>query len=184
MPIRQTITSSWETKGILGTRKHKREYHVTYTDDSDERKDAVIFFGKGLFPAFNLPDSLDKMSERAAQAYLDAHPFQRQWSMLTLDQRVTFGNDDLHRLRHLPELERLHSHAAHLTDSGVSFMAQVSDLQHLLIYSPLITDRCLEDIARLRHLQTLDLQSSQLISRKAFDDLVSRLPNLVDIYPP
>lgn len=165
-------------------RKHKREYHVTYSDDSDERMDAVSFFGKGLFPALDIPDSLDQMSEQAAQEYLDAHPLQRQWSMLTLDHRVAFADDDLYRLRHLPELERIHSHANHLSDRGVSFLGQVSDLRHLVIYSPLITDQCLEDIARLRHLQTIDLQGSHLISRKAFDILVSSLPYLVDIYPP
>ena len=184
MPRQTTITRSWETKGILGIRKHKREYRVTYTDDSDERVEAVKFFGDRLFPAMNIPYSLDQMSERAAQEYLDANPVQEQWSLLTLDSRVTFIDEDLHRLRYLPELERLHSHADHLTDLGVSFIPQIPELRHLLIYSPLITDRCLEDIARLRHLQTIDLQGSHLVSRKAFDALVSRLPNLVDIYPP
>ena len=184
MPRHQTIKRSWETKGILGTRKHKREYRVTYTDDSDERAEAVSFFGEGLFPAMSIPDSLDQMSERFAQEYLDAHPVQEQWSMLTLDQRVTFIDDDLHRLKYFPELERLHSHADHLTDHGVSYIPMIPELRHLLIYSPHVTDRCLKDIARLSHLQTIDLQGSHLISRKAFDALVEDLPELVDIYPP
>jgi len=166
------------------TRKHKREYQVTHTDDSEERAEAVRFFGKGLFPAMNIPDSLDQMSERSAQEYLDAHPVQKQWSMLTLDDRVTFVDDDLHRLKYFPELERLHSHADHLTDHGVSFIPFIPELRHLLIYSPVVTDRCLVDIARLRRLQTIDLQGSHLISRQAFDDLIKELPDLVDIYPP
>ncbi|MCH6259399.1 hypothetical protein MLD52_22785 [Puniceicoccaceae bacterium K14] len=184
MPRHQTIKRSWETKAILGTRKHNREYRVTYTDDSGERAEAVSFFGEALFPAMNIPDSLDQMSERSAQEYLDAHPVQEQWSMLTLDQRVTFIDGDLHRLKYLPELERLHSHADHLTDHGVSHIPTIPELRHLLIYSPHVTDRCLEDIACLRHLQTIDLQGSHLITREAFDALVEGLPDLVDIYPP
>lgn len=180
----QTITRSWEEKGVFRVRKHKREYRVTYTDDSPERADAVAFFGRALIPTMNLPDALDQMSESAAQVYLDAHPIQEQWSMLILDQRVDFVDDDLRRLKHLPELKRIHSHADHLTDRGVSFVPQIAELRHLLIYSPLVTDRCLEDIARLRRLQTIDLQGSHRISRKSFDALVADLPDLVGIYPP
>jgi hypothetical protein len=184
MPRQTTITRSWETKGFLGTRKHKRDYRVTYTDDSEERAEAVTFFGKGLIPAMNIPDSLDKMSERSAQEYLDGHPMQERWRMLTLQYRATFVDDDLRRLKYFPELERLHSHADHLTDRGVSFISLIPELKHLLIYSPHITDRCLEDIALLRRLRTIDLQGSHLVSRQAFDALVEDLPDLVDIYPP
>lgn len=184
MARHKTITRSWEERGVLSLRFHERKYRVTYEDDSPERAEAVAFFGEALIPAMNLPHALDQMSERTAQAYLDAHPTQEQWSMLLLDRRVTFGDDDLSRLEHLPELKRIHSHADHLTDRGVSFIASIAGLQHLLIYSPLVTDRCLEDIARLRQLQTIDLQASHLISRKAFDALVSDLPDLVSIYPP
>lgn len=183
MPRRTTITRTWST--IPGTRERKRRtYTVTYVDDSEERAEAIAFFGESLFPALDLPESLDRMSEHDAQEFLDAHPIQRRWHMLTLDNKLTFVDDDLQRLEHFPELEHLHSHANHLTDRGVAYISRISELRHLVIYSPLITDACLEDIAKLRCLQTIDLQGSHLVSRKAFDALVAKLHHLVDIYPP
>ena len=107
------------------------------------------------------------------------------WSMLTLDSsRVSFTDDDLFRLQYFPELERLHSHVNHVTDHGVTYVRHIPRLRHLLIYSPLVTDACLENIGFLQDLQTIDLQGSHRITRGAFDALVAHLPNLVDIYPP
>jgi len=100
------------------------------------------------------------------------------------ERDITFVDQDLYRLKHLPELERLHSHADHLTDAGVNFFRLIPDLKHLLIYSPLVTDACLEDVAALSLLETIDLQGSPGITAEAFDRLVDRLDHLVDIYPP
>jgi len=181
MPRESTIKTSWERNG----KKIEREYRITYLDDSEERAEAVLFFGRALVPEVHIPKITFNMSETDAQAYLDDHPMQRQWSMLTLHEReVSFEDDDLYRLEFLPELERLHSHASHLTDRGVAYFQRVPGLRHLLIYSPLVTDACLDGIATLKQLQTVDLQGSHLITRGAFDRLVGKLPNLVDIYPP
>lgn len=184
MPRSSTIKKSWETKCELGTQRHSREYCVTYLDDSVERAEAVQFFREGLSPSMNLPESIDELSADEAQRYLDEHPLEEKWSMLTLDERCAFEDDDLFRLGFLPELERLHSHAPHLTDRGVRCIRRIPDLQHLLIYSPLVTDACLEELASLKSLRTLDLQGSHLISRDAFDRLVGKLPRLVASYPP
>jgi hypothetical protein len=181
MPRESTIKTSWERNG----KKIEREYRITYLDDSEERAEAVIFFGRALFPAMSIPKITYDMSETDAQAYLDDHPMQRQWTMLTLDDReASFEDDDLYRLEFFPELDRLHSHASHLTDRGVAYFQRIPGLRHLLIYSPLLTDACLDGLANLQQLQTIDLQGSHLITRGAFDRLVAKLPNLVDVYPP
>jgi hypothetical protein len=181
MPSESTIKTSWERNG----KKIEREYRITYLDDSKERAEAVLFFGRALFPAMSIPKVTYDMSETDAQAYLDDHPTQRQWNMLTLSEReVSFEDDDLYRLEFFPELDRLHATANHLTDRGVGYFQRIPELRHLLIYSPLVTDACLDGIAILRRLQTLDLQGSHLITREAFDLLARNLPELVDIYPP
>ena len=181
MPRQSKIKRSWSENGT----RIEREYRVTYTDDSEERAEAVRFFGKGLFPATSLPERINRMSEEAGQKFLDDHPMQQRWQMLTLDnQRFSFEDDDLRRLQFIPELEHLHSHATHLTDRGVSHFRQIPDLQHLLLYSPLVTDACLQDIAALRNLRTIDLQGSHLVTRSPFDRLVRGLRKLEDIYPP
>jgi len=181
MPWETTIKTSWNSNG----KKIEREYRITYLDDSEERAEAVLFFGQSLFPALSIPKVTYSMSARDAQAYLDDHPTQRRWLMLTLDDRtLPFVDADLYRLEFLPELERLHVHTNHLTDRGVEHFRRIPGLSHLLIYSPLVTDECLDGIATLRLLQTLDLQGSHLITRAAFDRLVRKLPKLVDIYPP
>jgi hypothetical protein len=176
------MKTSWDRDG----KKFEREYRITYLDDSEERAEAVRFFGRALFPALNIPRITYSMSEHDAQAYFDDHPMQRQWSMLTLHPEwdVSFEDDDLYRLEFFPELERLHSHANHLTDRGVGYFHRIPGLRHLLIYSPLVTDAFLEGIAALRQLQTIDLQGSHLISREGFDQLVRKLPKLVETYPP
>jgi hypothetical protein len=179
MPHQSTIKTSWERN----EKRIEREYRITYLEDSEERAEAVLFFGRALVPAMNIPKSTYNMSETDAQAYLDDHPMQRQWCMLTLHEReVSFEDDDLYRLEFFPELDRLHSHANHLTDRGVGYVQRIPELRHLLIYSPLVTDACLDGIAHLRQLQTIDLQGSHLITRKAFDQLVRKLPELVDVY--
>ena len=184
MPRQETIVTWWEK--MDGTRGPKREYRVTYLDDSAERAEAVSFFRKGLFEASNLPGSLDEMSEREAQEYLDSHPMQQQWDTLTIGSPriMTFVDDDLQRLKHIPELTWLNLQSPELTDRGVSFLRHLNDLRALILYSPLITDRCLKYIARHRGLYFLDLQGSHLVTRRAFDKLAKRLPNLEDIYPP
>jgi hypothetical protein len=182
MTSESKVKTSWEHNG----KKIEREYRITYLDDSEERAEAVRFFGRALFPALTIPKVTYSMSERDAQAYFDEHPMQRQWSMLTLHSEtgVSFEDDDLYRLEFFPELERLHSHADHLSDRGVSYFPRIPRLRHLLIYSPLVTDACLDAIAALRDLQTIDLQGSHRVTRGAFDRLVRKLPKLVDIYPP
>ncbi|MEM9419292.1 MAG: hypothetical protein AAGA25_09625 [Planctomycetota bacterium] len=157
---------------------------MTYIDDSEERAEAISFFEDALSPLLQLPEEIDEMSESDAQEYLDTHPIHEQWGMLKLTERIDFEVEDLRRLEFLPDLQALHSHVDHLTDEGVSLITQISGLKRLLVYSPLVTDGCLKYMERLKNLTTIDLQGSHQITRKAFDELVVKLPNLVDIYPP
>jgi len=181
MPRQSTIKVSWGRDGI----KIVREYRVTYTDDSEERTEAVRFFGKALFPASQIPKCTYGMSAKEAQMFLDEHPMQQQWQMLILDPRSgNFQDDDLHRLQYFPELEILQSRAEQITDRGVAHFRRIPGLRDLLLYSPLVTDACLPDIATLKQLKCLDLQGSHLISRQGFDRLVKSLKGLEDIYPP
>jgi hypothetical protein len=109
---------------------------------------------------------------------------QEQWSMLILDERITFEDDDLYRLEFLPELDALHSFAPHLTDRGVLHFRCLLNLSRLVLNSPLVTESCLNDIASLERLRYIDLQGSPQITRKAFDRLVKRLPRPTEVFPP
>src|SRR5687767_12469532 len=92
--------------------KGERVYTLTYLDGSPERQEAVQFFRRlrqpsCLFPALNIPEVIRSMSTDAAQQYLDAHPMQEQWSLLSFSEKDLISDDDLGRLRYIPEIEVL-----------------------------------------------------------------------------
>src|SRR5688572_9715784 len=104
MPVASELTSE-----IAGVR---RTYTVWHTEDSSERDEVVRFFQSPhtLFPAMDLPPVVHEMPLTEANAYLRDHPTPKLWSLLTV--RGPIDDDDLARLRHLPELEilKIHSH--------------------------------------------------------------------------
>jgi len=178
------------------TNKDERVYTFTYLDDSPERQEAIQFFktsrstsglfqGTGLFPALKIPEVVDRMSLHAAQEYLDAHPVQEQWSLLTIRQDDGAITDaDLIRLRYLPELEHLNVFSSRITDLGVRHFCFLERLKHLVLYSPGVTDACLDSIVNIQTLVSLDMQRASRVSRAAFFAAVRRLPAICDAYPP
>ncbi|HWC60688.1 MAG TPA: hypothetical protein VHC44_13410 [Verrucomicrobiae bacterium] len=183
VPRQRVLNKTREMPSLFGTRKIERAYRVSYLADSAGRAEAVHFFGPALVPHMRVPDFLDKMPLAKAQAWLDAHPMEERWFMLVLDdERVRFVDADLRRLKFLPELARIHSFSKGLTDAGVDCFRLVPALEGLLIYSPNVTDRCLESLAQMPQLKDLDIQDSPQLTPPAIDQLVARLPNLKEIW--
>ena len=164
----------------------KREFTVTYVDDTPERAEAVAFFSsleRGLFPAMNLPAAIDDMPHLDAQAYLDIHPQQERWSMLTIAHNDDV-DDDLARLQHLPELDTLKLHCGMLTDAGVRHLEWLASLELLVVASPKVTDACLPHLLGLRSLRRVDFQLSPNVTHDGYMATMDRLPNIQDRYPP
>jgi hypothetical protein len=167
----------------------ERAYTLTYLDDSPERQEAIQFFQRsrgssGLFPALNIPEIVSGMPRHAAQEYLDAHPIQEQWSLLAIREGDGISDDDLIRLRYIPEIHTLNVFSNRITDLGVRHVCFLRQLKHLALNSTSVTDACLDDITNIRTLLSLDMQMSRRVSRSAYLSAVKRLPSIVDSYPP
>jgi hypothetical protein len=124
------------------------------------------------------------MSESDGQKYLDAHPAQRIWEFLTIDDRDLCTDADLDRLRLIPELLSISLLSDQISDAGVARLRLLRAPDRLAIYSKTITDACLLDIAELKSLRSLDLQKSPQISKGAFEAAIRKLPSLARVYPP
>ncbi|MFO1020281.1 MAG: hypothetical protein U0903_06245 [Planctomycetales bacterium] len=172
-----------------------RTFFVTFTDDGPDRREAIEFFSKltqplfsggrpkALFPASpTFPDNIDRLSDEDAQAYFDANPVERQWASLTLLQQDGVADHELYRLKFIPELKRLHFSG--VGDEALSHVVYLQSLTCLVVYSPHITDACLQYVKRLTSLKALDFKASPQITQKAFAETFSSLPNIVDAYPP
>jgi len=180
MIVRETI------KRKLGDAPY-RQYMVSYASDTSERAEAVSFFGAfehALFAADPFPRVIDAMSFEDAQAYLDEHPSPRRWEILTITTPSQFTDADLRRLRYIPELKIIKILSDCLTDAGVRHLRALDSVEVLCLFSRRLTDACLADIATMRTLKHLDLQGSPGITLSAFQAATTRLPLLVDIYPP
>jgi hypothetical protein len=169
--------------------KVDRDYTLTYLDDSPERQEAVQFFRSlrqpsCLIPSLSIPEVIRSMSTNAAQEYLDAHPMQEQWSLLSFSERDPVSDDDLVRLQYLPELEVLKVFSNRITDLGVRHFCSLSRLNQLVLYSNNVTDACFDHITRIRTLVLLDMQMSRRVSRSAYLAATKRLPSIQDSYPP
>ena len=169
--------------------KDERVYMLTYLDDSPERQEAVQFFGRlrqpsCLFPALNIPEVIRSMSTDAAQRYLDAHPMQEEWSLLSFSEADPISDDDLVRLRYIPEIEVLMVRSNRITDMGVRHFCFLERLHSLILYSNSVTDACFDHITRIRTLVCLDMQMSRRVSRSAYLSATKRLPCIEDSYPP
>jgi Leucine-rich repeat (LRR) protein len=165
----------------------RRDYRVFYQDDSPERAEAVQFFqqhAECLFPTMALPDEVDGMPIEEANAYLRRHPFQEQWSLLRIGRKNVICDDDLARLRHLPELDHVQISSDRITDAGVEHLVHLPALTRLGIYSAGVTDACLRAIRTLRSLRSLDLQASPNLSRASVLAAVDAMPWLQDVWPP
>jgi Leucine-rich repeat (LRR) protein len=165
----------------------RREYRVVYQDDSPERAEAVAFFrehAECLFPAMRIPDEVSGMPIREANEYLRRHPIEEQWSLLRIGRQNPISDDDLARLRHLPELDHVQISSDRITDAGVEHLVYLPSMTHLGIFSAGITDACLRVIRTLRSLRSLDLQASPNLSRAAVLAAVDAMPWLQDAWPP
>ncbi|MBA4192546.1 MAG: hypothetical protein C0467_31650 [Planctomycetaceae bacterium] len=164
----------------------RREYHLIYEDDSPERTEAVKFFQEHtecLFPSMNYPEEVANMPIEAANAYLREHPFQEQWSLLRIGHQNPISDDDLARLRYLPELDHVQISSDRITDTGIEHLVHLPALTRLGVYSASVTNACLRIIRTLRSLQSLDIQVSPNVSRAAVLAAVDAMPWLRDAYP-
>ncbi len=168
----------------------ERVYTVTYLDDPPERQETVHYFRtqgnyKRLFSPSGIPQTVQRMPFEEAQAYLDTHPMQEQWRGLNLlDVKNQATDDDLARLRHIPEIEILKIRSNKITDDGIRHICQLARLETLFIYSNNISDACLEHIACIKTLKLLDLQGASQVTWAGYSKLVKSLPHLEDSYPP
>ncbi len=165
-----------------------RDYFVTFTDDPPERAEAVAFFSVcgtyGLWPAISLPDGLASQPLTVAQHYLDTHPTQEKWEGLAIHDADPVNDEDLRRLKHIPELTRLKIYSNAITDAGIIHLQYLTHIEILILASSKITDRCLELLATLKTLRMLDMQRASAVSRSAYSRVAAQLPCLRDIYPP
>ncbi len=164
-----------------------REYLVVYRDDTPERKEAVEFFqahADSLFPSMGAPSEVEEMPIEEANAYLRQHPIEERWDLLTIDSENPIQDDDLARLRHLPELTQVKIHSDRITDAGVRHLLLLPNLTHLLVYSSKVTDECLSVIRQIRSLVSLDIQASANVSREAALAAVEAMPWLQDAWAP
>lgn len=158
-----------------------------YRDESPERAEAVAFFrehAECLFPAMGIPDEAAEMPIREANEYLRRHLIEQQWSLLRIGRQNPIGDDDLTRLRHLPELDHVQISSDRITDAGVEHLVHLPAMTHLGIFSAGVTDACLRVIRTLRSLRSLDLQASPSLSRAAVLATVEAMPWLHDAWPP
>jgi hypothetical protein len=171
---------------IRGT--DKREFTVHFTEDAPERAEAVEFFRvrEGhLYSVCPVTNRVWAMSVADANAYFAANPGPQLYESLYLNKDANITDEDLARLTYIPELIRFRIFSNRITDTGVRHIASsLSALENLCVYSPLITDACLDAIAQLKALKTLDLQASPQITREAFGSLLERLPKIVNSYGP
>jgi hypothetical protein len=157
-----------------------RVYHPWYTDPPPERASAVAFFdGLSRWPwlghKLDLPKHLDAMSVEEANAWLVNHPRPELYDTLVSSDRNAIRDDDLSRLEHLPEIERVHLWSDHLTDAGVVHLRHLHNLKSLGLYSRLVTDGCLDIIREMRTVRSLDLQLCPGISRRKWQALVKEM---------
>ncbi|MDF1667527.1 MAG: hypothetical protein P1V97_37660 [Planctomycetota bacterium] len=165
----------------------EREYRVTYLADSPERAEAVSFFGQlehGLFPQWPITDAILKMSLKEAQEYLDRHPSPEQWKRVTIDYHAHVRDEDLLRLKYIPELTALYIHCNQISDKGIDQLLSLPHLENLLIYSRAVSDACLKVISELKTLKMLDMQDCLQVSPDKYSEAIRALPNLTHSYSP
>src|SRR5215813_2009801 len=105
--------ATWHPEGAqitVTSDEGRREYIVVYRDDPPDRKETVEFFtkhGDTLFPSMATPPEVENMPIEEANAYLRQHPIEKQWASLTISDEHPIQDDDLARLRHLPEIRHV-----------------------------------------------------------------------------
>jgi len=190
MPYQFTFTRTT----TRGDKRTERAYTITYLDDPPERREAISFLAakspgqkpayRRLLPQVDLPREVEAMSPEEAQVYLDSHPMEQRWASLIIRHEDIIFDEDLARLRHVPEIQHVTITSSRITDRGVRHLCNLTNLGSLVLYSRRLTSRCLAEVVRLQSLETLDLQLSPWVSRSAFAATVARLPALTESYPP
>jgi len=179
---------------VCGDERTERSYTLTLLDDPPERHEAVSFLTakvanqkskyRRLLPKVDLPPEVKGMCLDEAQAYLDAHPVRQCWESLTISHEDLIFDDDLARLQHIPEIERVTIRSSRITNRGIRHLRHLTNPKLLVLCSRRVTSTCLVDIACLTSLETLDLTMSPFVSRAAFFTATKQLPLLQDCYPP
>ena len=161
-------------------------YTVWYTDDSPERKEAIQFFQAntaGLVPATTIPSLVQVMPIHKANSYLQLHRQQKRWGLLQVMQDDPIADDDLARLRFLPELKQIRIYAD-ISDEGVRHLLRLRTLEGLVLHSSRVTDKCLDFIRWMPSLRQVDLRGSPGISRRAFYEAMRSMTVTPEMYPP
>jgi hypothetical protein len=162
-----------------------RNFIAHYVDDSSERAKAIACFDDGLFSDNPVDDDLWILPIVAANAFLAANPIVQTFESLYLQRRGDdIGDDDLARLRHVPELRRLIVYSNRITDVGIRYLSSLYRLETIWIGSSLVTDASIETISQLRSLRSLDLQNCCGLTVAAFDSMIAKLPLLVESWGP
>ncbi len=162
-----------------------RDFIAHYVDDSPERAEAIAFFEDCLFPDSPVDDYLWALPIGAANAFLAANPIVQTFESLYLQNRGDdICDDDLARLRHVPELRRLIVYSNRITDVGIRNLSPQFRLETLWIGSSLVTDTSIATISQLQSLRSLDLQNCGGLTNAAFDSMIAELPFLVESWGP
>ena len=133
----------------------------------------------------NLPDCIDALPFDEAQRYLNEHPMEEQWSILTILDADPVTDEDLRRLQYIPELNVLKLMTDKITDRGIEYLKWLVNLEWLILYSTQLTDDCLQHTVRLKSLRLVDMQCSPNVTGAAYMHAMQQLPNLrSERYPP
>jgi hypothetical protein len=164
----------------------ERAYTVWLIDDPPDRQEAVTFFqlnSTTFIPEIRLPPSIESMSIDQANELLRHHPIQKEWVLLRVGHADPIRDNDLRRLRFVPELRNVRI-SAPISDEGVRHLLLLPTLETLVLYSDRVTDECLESIRRMQSLRQVDFQCSNGVSRAAFEEAIQSLDPVPESWPP
>lgn len=176
--------------------KSRRHFKVRYKSNSRARQKAIDFFrSHGADLLSDVPDGLVELanlSQRDIDKHLLWRKFNQVFSQLTIPSLNNYyhhdcriDGKDLHRIALLPELRSLTIINMEIADHQLSFTSSLQHLESLILYSPILTDRCAETLSMLSPtLRILDLQGSSGISIETANLIRLRLPWLSRLYPP
>ena len=155
------------------------EYHVVYQDDPPERAEAVRFFEEHgrLFPEMDLPQAVTSLPIQEANAFLRQHPMQKRWHSLRIHAEALIQDEDLSRLKYLPELESLT--IGQIGDAGMTHLLSLPYLKYLCVTSGHLTEKCIAYLRQLRSLRTLSIQHAPNIPIEALMAAVRDMPVLL-----
>lgn len=165
----------------FGPKGYRKSVFINYEPDPPLRVEAISFFKSlefGLVQASPLPEECYDMDEDEAQRYVDNLILKKNWGMLTILSKDPVENQDLVRLKYLPEIKMLRVLSDKIGDEGIKYLKYLTSLEVLEIYSSKVSDRCLDYLTSIDSLQRLDMQGARGVSATAFKAVAGRLPML------